>query len=180
MPELRWRRARAEPSQQGKGSRRPLVQKQPRHLHRIQLNLELPAQLGAGDCPGGRAGQRRGGKGSIPPQTWGLSGALLLSHRPAAGSPVRHQEPQSCPCLPDQHPPDPNSSREAVIGRLLLNTCNRGIVRAFVQLHLFATFRAQIKTQMLLPLTVCAPSPSVLPCPSTHSCLLVAVRGKVR
>lgn len=63
MPELRGRRARAEPSRQGKGSRCPLVQKQPWHLHRIQLNLELPAQPGAGDCPGGRAGQRRGGKG---------------------------------------------------------------------------------------------------------------------
>lgn len=154
-------------------------QQMPLGAEATMASTQNPAEPGAASPAGcwglswwqGRAEKRR---------ERGLAGALLLSHRPAAGSPVRHQAPQSCPCLPDQHPPDPNSSREAVIGRLLLNTCNRGIVRAFVQLHLFATFRAQIKTQVLLPLTVCAPSPSVLPCPSTHSCLLVAVTEKVR
>lgn len=100
---------------------------------------------------------------------------LLLSHTSAAGSPMRHHG--AVPAYPSSIP-----LAQILTQKLLLNgffEYLQSSVAGFCSVASFAMFRAQIKIQVLLLLTVCAPSPSVLFCPSTHSCLVVAVREKI-
>lgn len=121
MPELRRRRALTEPSLGGKGGGCPLVEKQPRHLHRIQLNLVLASwhrpATSAGDHPSGRAGQGREGEeeGPSPHRARALAAhggwpRCTLS----APAPIR--------CWPTDHGPTARASVTGVRHRLPLPT----------------------------------------------------------